>query len=268
MRVPENRFKQRLAGGDRQFGLWLGIPDATAAEICAQSPYDWLLIDAEHAPFSLEKVQELLRTLAPYQAAPVVRPVSGDRDLLKRFLDIGAQTLLIPMVDTAEQAETIVRALHYPPRGNRGLGTSLARAARWNKVENYLQKASEEICLLLQIETLEGLHNLSAICRIPEVDGIFIGPSDLSAALGHPGDAGHPEVVTAIDGALETIHAGGKRSGILSLSPRLTRHYMDKGVSFIGLGVDTLLLSRAAGALLAEYTDEGTPAPSGDEAGY
>lgn len=254
--LPVNHFKSRLLEGECQFGLWLGLPDPTAAEICAQAPFDWLLIDAEHAPFSLEKIQELLRTLAPYAPSPIVRPVSDDKNLIKQYLDIGAQTLLIPMVETPQQAQALVDAVHYPPKGVRGVGTSLARAARWNNVPDYLHRADEEICLLIQIETAAGLDNLDAICAVEGVDGIFFGPSDLSASLGFPGDAGNPEVVSRIEQAIAAVTHVGKKAGLLCLDLKLKDRYINAGASFVGVGVDTLLLGQGAKKLAAQVAGE------------
>jgi 4-hydroxy-2-oxoheptanedioate aldolase len=266
MKLPVNHFKRRLALGEVQYGLWLGLPDATSAEICAGAGFDWLLIDSEHAPFDLQTILSALRAMAPHPSSAIVRPVVGDVNLIKQLLDIGAQTLLVPMIDTADQAELMARAVRYPPEGIRGLGSSLARAAQWNQIPGYLTKANSEICLLVQVETVKALENLDDILKVQGVDGVFIGPSDLSASMGYIGDAGHPEVVAAIDNAITRIRASGKAAGLLSMDPALSRHYIEQGATYVGVGVDTLLLSQGARRLVAEF--RGTPVDSAPKAGY
>ena len=256
MELPVNRFKARLKAGENQFGLWLGLPDATAAEIVAGANFDWLLIDGEHAPFDLQTILNVLRALEPYSVSPIVRPVVGDTNLIKQLLDIGAQTLLVPMVDTAEQAEQLVKAVRYPPEGIRGLGSSLARAARWNQIPGYLKKANSEICLIVQVETVKALENLDAIAAVEGVDAVFIGPSDLSASMGYIGDAGHPNVVAAIEDGIARITAAGKAAGLLSMDPALSEHYIKQGATFVGVGVDTLLLANGAKQLIARFRGE------------
>ena len=148
MKLPINKFKHAIAGGKVQYGLWAGIPDTTSAEICAGSGFDWLLLDGEHATFDMRAIYTYLQAIAPYDIHPIVRAVQGERNLIKQLLDYGAQTLLIPMVDTVEQAEELVQAMRYPPDGFRGLGSSIARAARWNSIPDYVSTANSEICLL------------------------------------------------------------------------------------------------------------------------
>jgi 4-hydroxy-2-oxoheptanedioate aldolase len=221
MDLPRNRFKQAMASGETRYGLWLGLPDNSVAEILAAAGFDWLLIDHEHAPFELADILSHLQVIAGYDVAPIVRPVDDNPALLKKLLDIGVQTFLVPMVETAQQAGAIVRALRYPPAGSRGLGTSLARAAGWGQVPGYLHKANEEICLLIQVETVTALANLPQILAVEGVDGVFIGPSDLSASMGHIGNPGHTDVVNAVSGSLRSIAAAGKYAGVLCLYPVL-----------------------------------------------
>lgn len=255
MELPANTFKRAIAEGKTQYGLWLGLPDSTCAEICAGAGFDWLVIDAEHAPFDLHSILTHLQVMAAYDVHPVVRPVAGDRNLIKQLLDIGAQTLIVPMVETAQQARELVQAVRYPPEGIRGLGTSLARAARWNRIPAYVHKANAEACLIVQVETTTAVNNLAEIVEVEGLDGIFIGPSDLSASMGHPGDPGHPEVVTAIETSIETIIKAGKAAGLLALDPKLARSYVGKGASFVGVGIDTLLLANASKALADSFKD-------------
>jgi 4-hydroxy-2-oxoheptanedioate aldolase len=196
-----------------------------------------------------------------------VRPVDGNTARLKQLLDIGVQTLLIPMVESAEQARQLVQAVQYPPKGVRGLGTSLARAARWNQVPGYLQKANEQICLIVQVETTHAMNNLDEILAVDGIDGVFIGPSDLSASMGYTGDAGHPKVVELICNGLQKITAAKKYAGLLCLDPNLTQTYIKQGAGFVGIGVDTLLLANAA-KQLADSVKNVSAKPQKPQAGY
>lgn len=262
--IPRNRFKAGLETGDTQFGIWLSIPDNTIAEMMAGAGFDWLLVDHEHGPFELRDVMSHLQAMASYDVAPIVRPVDDNPALLKKLCDIGAQSFIVPMIETAEQAEAVVSAVKYPPAGRRGLGTSMARAARWNTVAGYLKHANEEICVIVQAESVTAIENLEDIANTAGVDGVFIGPSDLSASLGHGGDVSHPEVVETTAAALRTIRAAGKHAGLLCLDASQVPHYVDCGANFVGVGVDTLLLGNAARALAAHYKsgddDESSPA--------
>lgn len=253
--LKKNVFKQALSGSKPLFGLWQGIPDTTVAEIGAGAGFDWVLIDAEHGPFDVRSVLAHLQAMAPYPVSVLVRPVEGSTALIKQLLDIGAQTLLVPMVDTAEQAEQIVRAAKYPPAGIRGLGTSMARAANWNRASDYIAKANDEICVIVQIETMAGLSNIDAIAAVDGVDAVFIGPSDLSAAMGHLANPGHPEVVAAIEKAFERIHRAGKQAGVLAVTSELVANYLQAGARFIGVGVDAALLANATKQLAAQCID-------------
>ncbi|MDR9469393.1 4-hydroxy-2-oxoheptanedioate aldolase [Marinospirillum sp.] len=268
MDLPKNRFKQGLATGKPQYGLWLGLPDNSAAEIAAVAGFDWLLIDGEHAPFDLRTILAHLQAIAPYDVAPIVRCVEGDTALIKQLLDIGVQTLLVPMVETAEQAEHLVKAVRYPPQGIRGLGTSLARAARWGQVPGYLKKANDEICLIVQVETASALENLDAILQVEGVDGVFIGPSDLSASMGYIGDAGNPAVVTAINQGLNKIRAAGKYAGLLCLDPSLAQSYVQEGANFVGVGVDTMILAQETRKLAQRFKQDAPTEEQKPQAGY
>lgn len=262
MELPINRFKQRLQSGQPQIGLWLGLADPYAAELAANASFDWLLIDAEHAPNDLRSLLGQLQAVAPYpDSQPIIRPAIGDPVLIKQLLDIGAQTLLVPMVESAEQAAQLVRAMRYPPFGIRGVGSALARASRWNSIPGYLDKADEQMCLLVQIENLEGLDNLDAIVAVEGVDGVFIGPADLSAAMDHRGNPGHPDVQAAIEDAILRIRKAGKAAGILSADERLARRYLELGAAFVAVGVDTSLLTNALRKLASTFKD-GLAAPS------
>ncbi len=264
--IPRNRFRTGLETGNTQFGAWLSIPDQTVAEIMAGAGFDWLLVDHEHGPFELRDVMSHLQAMAPYDVAPIVRPVDDNPALLKKLCDIGAQSFIVPMIDTAEQAAAVVSAVKYPPDGRRGLGTSMARAARWNTVPGYLQHANDDICVIVQAETLTAIENLESIANTPGVDGVFFGPSDLSASMGHAGDVTHPQVIEAISAGLRTVRAAGKNAGLLCLDESQVPHYVNCGANFVGVGVDTLLLGNSARALASLYDSDDDDASS--PAGY
>lgn len=259
MPAPVNTFKQRLRS-EQQIGLWLGLADPYCAELAANAGFDWLLIDGEHAPNDLRTLLGQLQAVAAYPSHPIIRPVIGDTALIKQLLDIGAQTLLVPMVDTAEQARQLVRAMHYPPQGVRGVGAALARASRWNNIGDYLATADEQMCLLVQVENLTALQNLDEIAAVEGVDGVFIGPADLSAAMGHRGNPGHPDVQAAIEDAIARIRRAGKAAGILSADPTLARRYLELGCAFVAVGVDTSLLMKSLTALAGQFKSV-APAP-------
>lgn len=263
MQMPVNTFKQRLSA-EQQIGLWVGLADPYCAELAANAGFDWLLLDGEHAPNDLRGLLGQLQAVAPYASQPVIRPPIGDAVVIKQLLDIGAQTLLVPMVESAEQAENLVAAMHYPPKGIRGVGAALARASRWNNIATYLAEADEQMCLLVQVESLKGLEHLDAIAAVEGVDGVFIGPADLSAAMGHRGNPGHPDVQAAIEDAIARIRKAGKAAGILSADEKLARRYLELGCAFVAVGVDTSLLMRSLKALASNF--KGTaeaPAASG-----
>ena len=256
MQTKTNTFKAALKSGERaQIGLWVGLTDPICAEICAGAGFDWLLIDGEHAPNDVRSILAQLQAVAPYPSHPIVRPVSGDVQLIKQLLDIGAQTLLVPMVESAEQAKLLVAAMRYPPSGIRGVGAALARASQWNRITNYVHDANDEMCLLVQVETRAGLENLDAIAAVEGVDGVFIGPADLSAALGHLGKPGHPDVQQVIEDAIRRIRTSGRAAGILTTDEEQARRYLSLGCTFVAVGLDTNLLMRASGELARKFND-------------
>lgn len=264
MKIPANQFRDALRAGRPQIGLWVGLAEANVAEALALAGFDWLLLDGEHAPNDPRSVLAQLRALAPYPVHAIVRPVQADVALVKQYLDIGAQTLLVPMVDTAEQAALMARAMRYPPAGIRGLGASLARAARWNQIDDYLDLADQQMCLLVQAETPRALENLAAIAATDGVDGVFFGPSDLSASMGYRGQPGHPQVQRAILQGIATVRAAGKAAGILATDPALAQQYLQAGALFVAVGSDTALLVQAARTLARSY---GRDAGAGGEGG-
>ena len=253
MQIPHNGFRDALRAGRAQIGLWVGLANANAAEAVAGTGFDWLLLDAEHAPNDPRSVLEQLRAVAPYPVHPIVRPVQGDVALVKQYLDIGAQTLLVPMIDTPEHAALMVRAMRYAPAGIRGMGAALARASRWNQVDDYLHQADDQMCLLVQAETVEAMRNLAAIAAVEGVDGVFFGPADLSASMGFRGQPGHPEVQRAILDGIATVRAAGKAPGILATDPALAQQYLAAGALFVAVGLDSNLLVTAARALAQRY---------------
>ncbi len=253
MQILKNSFRDALRSGCAQIGLWVGLANANAAEALASTGFDWLLLDGEHAPNDTRTVLDQLRAVAPYPVHPVVRPVQGDVALIKQYLDIGAQTLLVPMIDSPEQAALMVRAMRYAPEGIRGMGAALARASRWNQVDDYLNQANAQMCLLVQAETAEAMSNLAAISAVDGVDGVFFGPADLSASMGFRGQPTHPEVQRVIFDGIATVRAAGKAPGILATNPDLARQYLDAGALFVAVGLDTSLLVNAARALAQRF---------------
>ena len=255
MQLPPNSFKAALRAGRVQIGLWLGLADAYASELFASTGFDWLAIDAEHSPNDPRSVLSQLQAIAPYPVQAVVRTASGDATLLKQYLDIGAQTLLIPMVESAEQAASVVAATRYPPAGIRGVGSALARAARWNQVSDYLRGCEQELCVLVQVESTAGLNNLAAIAATAGVDGVFFGPADLAASMGLLGKSADARVQDAIVQGIETVRSATKAAGVLSADPSVARQYLAAGAQFVAVGIDTTLLVRAARDLRALFKD-------------
>lgn len=277
MQTPLNTFKQALAEKRAQIGLWLGLADGYAAEILAGTGYDWLLVDGEHAPNDVRSVLAQLQGISSAWSAlpegaprpqPVVRVPVGDITLLKQMLDIGAQTILVPMVDTAEQAARMVQGMRYPPEGIRGMGSALARASRWQAYPGYLHEANAQTCLLVQAETVEAMRNLDAIAATPGVDGVFIGPADLSASMGFVGQPGHPEVQAAIADAIARIQKAGKAAGILSTTEEQARKWLAAGATFVAVGVDTIVLVAAARQLAAKFKPGGAAAAPAAPSSY
>lgn len=248
MDATENAFKADLRTGKTQIGLWLSLGEATTAELCAQAGFDWLVIDAEHGPNGLRDILAQLRAIGS-AAHPVVRLRNDDRALIKQALDVGAKTLLLPMIDSVEQARGAVRSVLYPPLGVRGIGASLARASLYGTVTDYLQKANDGICLLLQVESLAALEALDGILALDGVDGVFVGPADLAADMGHIGNPGAAEVQARVVDALRRIRAAGKAAGILTGDLALARSYRQMGVEFLAIGSDVGALNAGLRAM-------------------
>ena len=252
MDLPKNRFKAALKAGQRQIGVWCSIPDPNNIELLANCGYDWLLIDTEHTPIESTEAVALLRAAEPYPTTPIVRPGWNDMVDIKRLLDGGAQSLLIPYVQSADEARAAVAAVRYPPRGMRGV-SGLSRASRFGAIKDYNIRAEEEICLLLQLETLEAIEHLDEICSIDGVDGVFIGPADLAASMGHLGNASHPEVKAKIVETIRRLTAAGMPAGFLSADQEMARAAADAGALFVAVDLDTALLRRSAVARREEW---------------
>ncbi len=253
MSAPINQFKMALNKDPALIGLWLGLANSYTAELIASAGFDWLLIDGEHAPNDQQEMLTQLQALAGFDVTPIIRPVWPDSVRIKQILDLGAQTILAPMIETGEQAAQVVAATRYPPAGIRGVGSALARASQFNRTPNYLQTANGQICVLIQIETPKGVDNLKDILNVDGVDGVFIGPADLSASMGHIGNPTHPEVQKVIEDAITLIKASGKAAGILMADKTLAQRYIDLGAKFVAVGSDTGLLMKASSDLVANF---------------
>ncbi len=271
MNTPVNLFKKALQNQQPQIGLWMGLCSAYTAEICALAGFDWLVIDGEHAPNDLRTIQAQLQTLAAYPVShPVARVPVGETALIKQYLDLGAQNILVPMVETPEQAAQLVQAMRYPQDDGQGgvRGMAGARASRWGHFPDYFKRANEEVCLIVQVGSRRALKNLDAIAATPGVDGVFIGPADLSASMGHVGNAAHPEVQAAIEDAIARILKAGKAPGILTPDRQLAAHYLKLGAVFVAVGLDTQILMRQTTELAAHFKAEVTAAVSAKGSTY
>jgi 4-hydroxy-2-oxoheptanedioate aldolase len=252
MNLPENAFKRALRAGKPQIGLWSSLSSNYTVEVIAGAGFDWILLDSEHSPADIENLLTQLQAAAPYPTHPVVRIPWNDMVTIKRVLDIGAQSLLVPYVSTADEARAAVSYTRYPPAGVRGVaGTT--RATRFGRIPDYARRAHEEICLLVQVETQAALDSIEAICGIDGVDGVFIGPADLHASLGHPGEIANPKVKPMIDEAIRRIRKAGKAPGILTPNEADARHWLDCGALFVAVGADVGILARGAEALAARF---------------
>jgi 4-hydroxy-2-oxoheptanedioate aldolase len=252
MDLPRNAFKHAIAEGRTQIGLWLALTSAYAAEVVAGAGFDWLVIDMEHAPNTLENVFGQLQALAAYPGIAMVRPASNDVVQIKHLLDMGAQTLLVPYVQSVAEAEAAVAAMRYPPRGVRGMA-SATRAAGFGRVADYGREAEAELCLIVQVETVSALESLEAIAGVEGVDGVFIGPADLAASMGLVGQLSHPDVKAAVLGAIQRLVAIGKPAGVLSADPDFAEACRDAGATFVAVGLDTVILARGADALATRF---------------
>ncbi len=252
MELPANHFKRAILAGQTQIGLWSHLCSAISTEILASAGFDWLLLDMEHSPNELPELLAQLHAMKGGTASAIVRPPWNDMVTFKRLLDIGVQTLLVPYVQTEEEARNAVAYTRYPPHGVRGYAGA-PRASGYGRVKDYAHRCADELCVLVQVETVQGLQNLESIARVDGVDGVFIGPGDLSAALGHLGNPKHPEVLAAIDSAIARIRACGKAAGILTGDERLAHHYAAQGCLFVAVGADQNLLRDSAQSLAGRF---------------
>jgi 4-hydroxy-2-oxoheptanedioate aldolase len=252
MDLPKNAFKRALAEGRTQIGLWSSLSSNYTVEVIAGAGYDWILLDLEHSPNDLESLLTQLQAAAPYATTPVVRVPWNDMVTIKRVLDTGAQSLLIPYVQNAAEAKAAVANTRYPPAGVRGVaGTT--RATRFGRVKDYAKRAHEEICVLVQVETKPALDALESICAVDGVDGVFIGPADLHASLGYPGETANPAVLPLIEDAMRRIRKAGKAAGYLSPVEADAKRMLAAGAQFVAVGADVGLLARGAESLLAKF---------------
>jgi 4-hydroxy-2-oxoheptanedioate aldolase len=250
--MPPNPFKQALREGRQQLGLWCSIPDSGVAEMLAGCGYDWILVDTEHSPMDPVTILPLLQAMAPYPVHTIVRPTSLNAAEIKKVLDVGAQTILVPYVQSADEARLAAAAVDYPPGGIRGVA-GITRASRYGTVRDYHRNARDGICLLLQVETAQALDALEDIAAVPGVDGIFIGPADIGASLGYPGEPGHPEVKARVLDGIRRIRAAGKPAGVLTLDQEFTAECVEAGTLFTAVDVDAAILRNGAAARAAEW---------------
>ena len=252
MELKRNAFKHAIAEGKLQIGLWSSLASNISTEIIANSGFDWILIDTEHTPNEVPGVMSQLQAMVGGTATPIVRPAWNDAVLFKRLLDIGSQSLLVPYVQNAEEAQRAVDQTRYPPVGIRGVAAS-TRAGAYGRIKDYLKTAATEICLIAQVETPSAMDELEKIAEVEGVDGVFIGPSDLGAAMGHIGQPGNPEVQAALKDAVDRLKAVGKPAGILTVNEEEAKRYVDWGYTFVAVGIDLSLLAKAADALAARF---------------
>lgn len=245
--------KQKGKAGRPLAGMWVCSGSPLVAELCAGAGLDWLLVDAEHSPNGLESILAQLQAISAYPVHTLVRPPVNDTVVIKQYLDLGVQNLLIPMVNSVAEAEAAVAATRYPPQGVRGVGSALARAARWNRVPDYLARASETISVTVQIESTAAVEAVEDILKVEGVDAIFVGPSDLAASMGLLGQQEHPEVRAAVEQCLTAAKAAGKPAGVNAFNPDTAQHYLDHGANFILVGADVALLARGSEALAARF---------------
>lgn len=255
MPAPTNKLKAALQAGRMQSGLWMSLASASVAELAGRVGFDWCLVDAEHGPNTLTTIQAQLQALAGTGAQAVVRVPYCEDWILKQVLDLGAQTLVVPMVDSADQARRIAAAVRYPGEGVRGMGAVLARASGYGEIVDYVTSANDQICLLVQIETSAAVDAAEEIAAVDGVDGLFVGPWDLSADMGHVGTPDHPEVQAAITRTCAAARAAGKVAGTISMVPGEFNGLAAQGVTFLGIGADTVALRSALVDLWAKRPD-------------
>lgn len=256
MKIRQNTFKKNLLKGKKQYGIWNGIPDSYAAEMCAGAGFDWVCIDGEHSPFDLRTMLHNMQAIQSYEVPAIVRIPAADPVTIKQLTDAGAQNILIPMIETADQAELVAKAMLYPPKGIRGVGTALARAAQWNRVNDYFELANDQMCCIGQIESIKAVEQLDEILQVEDLHVCFIGPADLGASMGYLGQAGHQEVVKLVKECIKKIVRAGKVAGFLTGSKSLIEEYSNAGATMCGVGLDSLILAKGTKSLAESYKSE------------
>lgn len=257
MSAPLNTFKQALANGERQIGCWVSSGETAVAEIMGTTGFDWLVIDGEHGPNDIRSIRDQLMALAASPSHPVVRVPIGETWYIKQVLDCGAQSVLVPMVESGAQAQELVRAVKYPPFGNRGVGATATRATMYGSTPDYIQTADDQICLLLQVESRAGMAALDDILAVDGVDGVFIGPADLSTDMGFQGNSAASEVQEVIADAVTRIKVAGKAPGLLGMNETAIQGYYDMGAQFLAVGIEVVVLAQAARALSQRWKTAG-----------
>lgn len=251
----KNEFKRNIAEGNLQLGIGLEIPSADVAEVLATSNFDWLFIDGEHGPHSLESIVAAARAILPFEMTPVVRVGGPSTGLIKQLMDQGINNIIFPKVETREEAEQIMYWSSFAPRGNRGMGAQAVRAGLYGRIPDYLERINDESMMIIQIESRKGMDNLDEICSVAGIGAIFLGPIDLAVDMGHGLNIFHPEVVSAMDNMIERVQAHGIPVGTIAVSPEQAKHYKALGVSFLALGADTMLLSTGADKIHNDYSE-------------
>lgn len=251
MELPVNKFKQAIKSGKPQIGIWSSLCSHISAEVLSDAGFDWVLLDTEHSPNELPLVQNQLDAMIGSSAEAIVRPAWNDTVLIKRFLDVGARTLLLPYVQNADEARRAVAATRYPPQGVRGV-SGCTRANRYGRVKDYFKRVHDELCVLVQVETRAAMANLEDIAAVEGVDGIFIGPNDLAADMGYLGNWQHPEVWKVMEDAAKRIKKAGRAPGIL-VGEADGRRCLDMGYLFVAVGSDLVMLARGTEALAAKF---------------
>lgn len=248
-------LKQGLAEAQRpMIGMWCSSASPLVAEICAGSGIDFVVIDCEHSPTGLTELLSITQAVAPYPVVPVARIPTADAVVIKQYLDLGVQSLLVPMIESAVEARGMAAAVSYPPHGIRGVGSALARASRWGRVPGYLSTARETVTMIVQVESAQAVHNLREIAAVEGIDAVFIGPADLAASMGHLGRPDHPEVVQTVDDCIATANEAKVPVGVNTFDPALARHYIASGADFVVVSADVYILARGAERLISDFT--------------
>ena len=253
MNIRINQLKQQLLSGQKSYGIWHGIPNSYIAELCAGAGFDWVCIDGEHGPFDFNQIIQNLQAIQLHPSSAVVRVPTSDPIVIKQVLELGAQNIVIPMIESADQAELMVKSMLYPPAGIRGIGTGFARAAQWGRVDNYLHLSNEQMCCICQVETIKGVEVLDELLQVEGMDVIFIGPADLAASMGYLGQPNHPEVIRVVVDCIKKIVQAGKAAGFLTSDQASIDAFIEAGATMIGVAADATLFASASQKVLEKY---------------